>query len=90
MPESTPPAPQNSPDPLSDSRALEDMAEMLLELDTSDSLDLTDSAIGLILDCVDETDSAVRAAQLESEMIKSLNQLAEPNPAPPANPPKAR
>jgi hypothetical protein len=72
-----PPTPLPAPgaQPLTNARALEEMAELMEELDTHDSMGLTDSAIDLILRCENETDSAIHAARLEDEMVKSLVQL---------------
>lgn len=88
----TTPAPRKPMDDPEELDTLGDLSALMAELDTSDSMGLTDSAVGLILDCVDETDSAVKAAQLEEEMVKSLAKLEKPVDDTPGEepPPRAR
>lgn len=63
--------------PQADAAAMAELAAMLFESSVHDSVSLTDSAINMITETADETDSAIRAAQLETEMIQSLGKLAE-------------
>lgn len=63
--------------PAADADTMAELAAMMAELDTHDSMNLTDSAVSMISGAASETDSAIMAAQLESEMVKSLGKLAE-------------
>jgi len=63
--------------PAADADAMAELAQLMAELDTHDSMGLSDSAVGMILKTADETDSDIMTAQLEAEMVKSLDKLAE-------------
>ena len=76
------PAPRQPMDDPEELNTLEDLSALMADLDASDSLGLSDSAVGLILGCVDETDSAVKAAQLEAEMVASISKLEKPAASP--------
>ena len=65
---------------LSDAELLADLAEVMSEVEVHDSACLSDTAISLILECEDEKDAVHKSAQLEMEMIKSLESLSNSPP----------